>query len=112
MEQEAMKNVGDIVRAIAWKHVLLPGQPILRVHGSIVAATPCHDALCVYLGDLKTNPPIYLLEVRLRELQEACTPVLWEIEFRYEQQNFAGVHEEVELLTSSGTTRIGIQTVS
>lgn len=107
-----MPNVGEITKVIAWKNTMGPEPPTLHVIGKIFAPTPCHEVRCVYVGDDKTNPPVYILELRFVAPPARCATVIWEKEFQYEQQNFAGVHQEVEVRSTLVSVRAAIQTVS
>lgn len=96
----------------AWVNKI-PGQPpSLHVIGSIVAPTPCHETVTTYEGDSKSNPPVYRIKVSIVEPRAgACPQVISAVAFRYDQPNYAGSHQEVEVFSDTDSKVKGIEVV-
>jgi hypothetical protein len=93
------KDVGELKNLAAWITKKHTDPPRLQVTGKITAPTPCYDAVAEHAGDLETNPPVYRIQVTLREPPglEGCWAVLHDITFRYMQPNYAGKHKKVQV---------------
>ncbi|MCP4932937.1 MAG: hypothetical protein GY927_01745 [bacterium] len=105
-------TVGSLKKLVAWKNTQPGATPSLHVIGKITAPTPCHDAIGVHTGDMKTNPPVYQLLISLHAQPGNCIKVLSDVDFHYVEHNYAGIHEEIEVLTDSDKQRVKVTTVS
>lgn len=94
----------------------MPGprkRPTLYVSAIVNAPTPCHQPYATYVGDEKTNPPVYLLQLGFTAGSEMCPQVEADRELRYVQPNYSGNHGSVELIFSDDSTKsVCIQEVS
>jgi hypothetical protein len=77
----------------------------LYVLGIVTAPTPCHDPILRYAYDEKTAPPTYVIALEFIERPDVCPQVESDREVRYEQQNYAGVHEHLRLIFTDGSTK-------
>lgn len=92
-------DIGDVKEVVAWVN-LMPGPgrtPTLHVTGKVTAPTPCHEVLAEFAGLDKSEPPVYRIEVTLREGGDLCPDVLTDKEFRYIERNYAGTAATVRV---------------
>src|SRR5580704_13544253 len=82
-------KVGELSDLHAWVDKMPPGPASIHATGKITAPTPCYDALAEFAGLDKSNPPIYLVKVTLRQRPGGCIEVLTNIAFSYVQPNYA-----------------------
>ena len=77
----------------------------LYVIAIVNAPTPCHEPFAHYIGDKKSNPPIYLLELNFFTRPVACAEVETDRELKYTQPNYSGNHGSVEILFRDGSSK-------
>ena len=104
-------KVGDVKNVVAWVD-LMPGPgrtPTLHVTGKVTAPTPCHEVLAEFAGLEKSEPPVYLVEVTLREGAGICPQVLTDRDFHYIERNYGGAAKSVRVFSDSEseTAKIG-----
>jgi len=87
--------------------------PTLHVIAIVNAPTPCHDPFASYIGDKKSNPPVYLLELNYSVHPGVCAEVEIDRELNYTQPNYSGNHGSVEIFFRDGSSKsVKIESVS
>ena len=113
--QAVGSDVGDLTDVAAWVNTMsISGSHTLIIVGEITAPTPCHTATTQFAGLEKSNPPVYLVDVDLVPPPEGtiCLEVLTDIEFRYEQPNYAETAEEAKVSSDQTSVVVPITTAS
>jgi hypothetical protein len=105
------KKVGELSDLHAWVDKMPPGPASIHAAGKITAPTPCYDALAEFAGLDKSNPPIYLVKVTLRQRPGACIEVLTDIPFSYAQPNYADNAEKMTISSAQDSKTIPIEMV-
>src|SRR5580700_3517026 len=90
-------KVGEISDLHAWVDKMPPGPASIHAIGKITAPTPCYDALAEFAGLDKSNPPIYLVKVTLRQRPGVCIQVISNVAFSYAQPNYADNAEKMTI---------------
>jgi hypothetical protein len=104
-------KVGELSELHAWVDKMPPGPASIHATGKITAPTPCYDALAEFAGLDKSNPPIYLVKVTLRQRPGACIDVLSNIAFSYVQPNYADNAEKMSIFSEQDSKTIPIEMV-
>ena len=96
----AALNVGEL-KDLAARINKMPDPARLHVTGKITVPAPCYDAVAEYAGDLETNPPVYRVQVTLREQPGPgqCIASFYDFTFQYMQPNYAGKHKKVQVFS-------------
>ncbi|WP_249694419.1 hypothetical protein [Stappia sp. WLB 29] len=96
-------DVGDVKEVAAWVD-LMPGPgrtPTLHVTGTVTVPTPCHEVMAEFAGIETSEPPVYLVEVTLREGAGPCPQVLTDMKFHYIERSYAGAARTVRVFSGS-----------
>jgi len=104
-------KLGELSDLHAWVDKMPPGPASIHATGKITAPTPCYDALAEFAGLDKSNPPIYLVKVTLRQRPGACIQVLTNIAFTYVQPNYADNAEKMTIFSEQDSKTIPIEIV-
>ena len=104
-------KVGELSELHAWVDKMPPGPASIHATGKITAPTPCYDAVAEFAGLDKSNPPIYLVKVTLRQRPGVCIEVLTNIGFSYVQPNYADNAEKMTISSEQDSKTIPIETV-
>jgi hypothetical protein len=108
------QDVGTIQadKLAAWVNKMPPGPFSIYVIGTITAPTPCHQAITSYQGDSKSEPPIYRVKVTIVEQPGViCIQKISDIDFRYDQPNYVGNHQEMEIFSDADSKTVKIDVV-
>jgi hypothetical protein len=104
-------KVGELKDLSAWVNKMPPGPYSLHAAGKITAPTPCYDALAVYAGDDKSNPPVYRVKITLLQHPGICIQKLTDISFRYSQPNYVGNDASMTIFSDQDSKTIPIDVV-
>ena len=105
-------KVGELRQVVAWVNKM-PGpgaKPSLHIMGRIVTATPCYDASVAFDGDKKTNPPIGMFAVSVKQRPGICVQCIAEVPFRYDDPNYAGNYHTVEVRSDRDKKVVKVRT--
>jgi hypothetical protein len=106
-------KLGELSDLHAWVDKMPPGPASIHATGKITAPTPCYDALAEFAGLDKSNPPIYLVKVTLRQRPGpgACIQVVSNIAFSYSQPNYTDNAEKMTIFSDQDSKTIPIEIV-
>jgi hypothetical protein len=108
-----MADIHQLSDLEAWRSDYAYGPSSLHVIGAVVAPSPWHAPFLTYVGDLKPDPPIYLLRL---DYTVGPGPKIYRPtikSFNYDQQNYAGTHAQAAITTPDGqVTTINIRVIS
>jgi hypothetical protein len=104
-------KVGELSELHAWVDKMPPGPASIHATGKITAPTPCYDAVAEFAGLEKSNPPIYLVKVTLRQRPGVCIEVLTNIAFSYVQPNYADNAEKMTIFSEQDSKTIPIEMI-
>lgn len=111
--QERPVKVGSFTEVFAWVNAL-PGpgsNKSLNVKGRVGAGTICHKASTKYVGDDKSNPPIYTIEVTTYLIPGTnCIQRTGWVDFEFTQPNYTWVYAEVKVMTDIDSMTVKIDT--
>ncbi|MCO5159575.1 MAG: hypothetical protein M9939_00440 [Mesorhizobium sp.] len=97
----------------AWVDKMPPPPDGIHLRGTITAPTPCHETATSYEGDSKSNPPIYRVKVSIVEPSPdlTCVQVIADIPFAYDEANYVGNHEQMEVFSDNDSKTVKIEVV-
>ncbi len=104
-------KLGELSDLHAWVDKMPPGPASIHATGKITAPTPCYDALAEFAGLDKSNPPIYLVKVTLKQRPDVCIQVISNVAFSYAQPNYADNAETMTIFSEQDSKTIPIEIV-
>jgi hypothetical protein len=106
-------KVGELRDVNAWVDKMPPARGgRLFITGRIVTPTPCYDATVKFVGEKKSNPPIGMFKVSVKQRPGICIQCIAEVSFRYEDRKYAGKYETIEVSSDQDTKTVKVQVVS
>jgi len=107
-----MAAANQMSAVVAWKNAMPGSSPSLHVTGSIMAPTACHEPVLTHAGDMKSNPPVYLLKLEYDVRPGTCAQTPVAKSFHYVERNYAGVHYRVDIAAPGGATASALVTMA
>jgi hypothetical protein len=104
-------KLGELSDLHAWVDKMPPGPASIHATGKITAPTPCYDALAEFAGLDKSNPPVYLVKVTLRQRPAVCIQVVSNIAFSYAPPNYVDDAKEMRIFSEQDSKLVSIETV-
>lgn len=100
-----MSQADECKQLIAWKNTMPGATPTLHVLGIVQCPTPCHKAYAIHTGHEKSNPPKYLMTLKLEEGSSICIQKITYRELEYHQPNYTGNDSHVILTFLDKSTK-------